>query len=106
MRHSDTDPDAKDLALHFRSPAKAGFRRWKGKPLERTDTDMSKKKESKQFLECPICGARYEGPPATSRIDDRTPICQDCGTRQALTRLGVCEEEQEKILEIIHRNER
>ena len=51
---------------------------------------------------CPICGKIYTGVPAISRTDNVTPICPDCGTRQALESLGVGREEQEKILEIIH----
>ena len=29
-------------------------------------------------------------------------ICPDCGTREALQSIGVCNEEQEKIITIIH----
>ncbi|MDE6501287.1 MAG: hypothetical protein K2L10_04320 [Ruminococcus sp.] len=53
---------------------------------------------------CPLCNAEYQGVPATSRTDNLTPICQDCGIRQSLESIGVPKEEQEKILEIIHRN--
>jgi len=52
---------------------------------------------------CPLCGQQYTGRPALSRIDNLTPICPDCGTRQALQTLGISLEEQEKILESIHR---
>lgn len=52
---------------------------------------------------CPLCGKTYYGHPALSRIDNATPICPDCGTRQALQTLNVGPEEQEAILEIIHR---
>ena len=51
---------------------------------------------------CPICGKLYTGIPATSRTDNITPICPDCGTRQALETLGISQEEQEKILSIMH----
>ncbi len=51
---------------------------------------------------CPICGKLYTGIPATSRIDNFTLICPDCGTRQALETLGISQEEQEKILSIMH----
>ena len=50
---------------------------------------------------CPLCGKSYIGVPAMSRIDNK-PICQDCGTRQALQSIGVEAEEQEKIIQIIH----
>ena len=51
---------------------------------------------------CPICGRPYSGVPALSRTDNKTKICPDCGTRQALESIGVDKEEQEKILSIIH----
>lgn len=50
---------------------------------------------------CPLCGKSYVGVPATLRIDNK-PICQDCGTRQALQSIGVSADEQEKIIQIIH----
>ena len=53
---------------------------------------------------CPVCGQKYNAPAAVSRTDNRTLICPDCGTRQALSSIGISPEEQEKILEIIHRN--
>ena len=51
---------------------------------------------------CPICGQEYTGHPAISRTDNETPICGDCGTRQALTEIGISDEEIEKILDTIH----
>ena len=51
---------------------------------------------------CPLCGCAYTGAPALSRTDNKTLICPDCGTRQALESIGVSKEEQEKILQIIH----
>lgn len=51
---------------------------------------------------CPLCGKTYGEPPAISRTDNETPICPDCGTRQALASIGIGEEEREKILAIIH----
>lgn len=50
---------------------------------------------------CPKCGRVYTEQPATSRVDG-SPICPDCGTREALESLGVGREEQDKILGIIH----
>ena len=55
---------------------------------------------------CPRCGQVYHEPPALSRIDNQTLICPDCGTRQALESIGVSAEEQEQILQTIHRNRR
>ena len=37
---------------------------------------------------CPLCGKTYGEPPALSRTDNSTPICPDCGTRQALDSIG------------------
>ena len=53
---------------------------------------------------CPMCHREDTERPAISRMDGITPICPDCGTRQALGSLGVSAEEQEKILESIHRS--
>lgn len=38
---------------------------------------------------CPMCGRKYDGEPALSRTDGHTPICHDCGQRQALHELGL-----------------
>ncbi len=53
---------------------------------------------------CPCCGMLYSSVPALSRKDNKTLICPDCGTREALESIGVCAEEQEHILDTIHRN--
>ena len=53
---------------------------------------------------CPICGQEYTDRPAISRTDGETPICPDCGTRQALESLGIDTDEQEKIITAIHRS--
>lgn len=58
-----------------------------------------------RFLEertCPRCGRKYTERPALSRLDNNTLICPDCGTREALESMGICIEEQDKILGIIH----
>ena len=64
------------------------------------------KPEIFRISRCPLCGESYIGFPAVSEEDRYTPICGDCGARQALTRLGVSSEEQEEILRIIHRTKR
>lgn len=53
---------------------------------------------------CPYCGQRYTEPSAMSRKDNTTAICPDCGTREALTSIGVAADEQEQILDTIHRS--
>ncbi len=55
---------------------------------------------------CPRCRKAYHGYPATSRLDNETPICSDCGTREALESLGISPEEQEQILSTIHHSMR
>ena len=50
---------------------------------------------------CQKCGQAYTERPAYSRVDG-SPICPDCGTREALESIGVSVEEQDKILGIIH----
>lgn len=52
---------------------------------------------------CPKCGNRYTGHSAVSRADNETLICPDCGTREALATLGVDKEEQQLIINAIHR---
>lgn len=53
---------------------------------------------------CPKCKKIYSEPYAISRVDNETHICSDCGTREALESIGVYKEEQENILNTIHRN--
>ena len=36
--------------------------------------------------ECPICGKIYKEPSAISRKDNKTEICPDCGTKEALNK--------------------
>lgn len=62
------------------------------------------KTEDKQARTCPICGRTYTEWPALSRVDNVTQICPDCGTRQALSSIGVTADETEEILRIIHGN--
>ena len=51
---------------------------------------------------CPLCGKAYTERPALSRKDDKTLICPDCGTREALESIGMDREEQDKVLKAIH----
>ena len=55
---------------------------------------------------CPKCNQHYTGVPALSRKDNKTLICPDCGTREALEIAGVPAEEQAEIIKEIHRKTR
>ena len=55
---------------------------------------------------CPLCGRAYHGAPALSREDNKTLICPDCGTREALDSIGVAPAEQDAIIQVIHRYQR
>ncbi len=35
-------------------------------------------------MKCPICKQQYNGYPALSRKDNKTEICSDCGTKEAI----------------------
>ena len=61
--------------------------------------------EIREIHRCPLCGRVYAEHPAISRTDNRTPICPDCGIRQALSSIGIADDEQETILKIIRRDE-
>ena len=60
-----------------------------------------KKYEDIKTAICPKCGQEYTGRPALSRADNKTMICPE-----ALENIGVGKEEQNEILEIIHRSMR
>lgn len=62
------------------------------------------KTETLKIRICPKCGTRYARTPALSRVDGQTLICPDCGIREALASMGVSLEEQEEIIETIHRS--
>lgn len=55
---------------------------------------------------CPKCGKEYDGYPALSRTDNKTEICPDCGTREALTAAGIDDEKQAAILSAIRDGEK
>lgn len=54
---------------------------------------------------CPKCGRAYRAPSAISRVDNRTPICPECGIREALDSIGCNAEEQDHILGLIREYE-
>ena len=52
---------------------------------------------------CPECGKEYTAHPAVSRKDSTTPICPDCGIRQALAPVIDDPEEIERVIGVVHR---
>lgn len=53
---------------------------------------------------CPRCGCSYRTIPATSREDNQTLICPDCGIREALAAISVPEDEIDAIIKIVHKS--
>jgi len=51
---------------------------------------------------CPLCGKEYTAPPALSRKDNKTAICPDCGTLEALEAAGIAQKDREEVLKKIH----
>lgn len=66
---------------------------------------MKKKDSTIKPVVCLRCGKTYTARPSVSRADGTTLICPDCGTREALESIGVGVEEQDKILDAIHRSQ-
>ena len=56
-----------------------------------------------KIKKCPKCGNTYQGYPALSRKDNKTKICPDCGTREALETIGINAKEQEQIIKAINK---
>ncbi len=70
------------------------------------DYVMSEGEEGKEavnaFKKCPVCGKMYCEPPALSRKDNKTEICPDCGTLEALEAAGASDEMKAEVLAKIH----
>ena len=54
------------------------------------------------MAKCPICGKEYDDRPAISRKDNKTEICPDCGTLEALEAIGATQETKDEVLMTIH----
>lgn len=52
-----------------------------------------------QIKTCPRCGDQYEEFPALSRRDNKTDICSDCGTEEALIDAGLTDMLEETAME-------
>ena len=59
-------------------------------------------KAKREWRWCPECGKYYIGYPAISRKDNKTQICPDCGTMQAMTEAGLSEEVKRQVMATIH----
>lgn len=57
------------------------------------------------FRTCPECGKNYIGAPALSRVDNCTPICPECGSRQALKAMGIKDKEIDEIIDVMREAE-
>lgn len=64
--------------------------------------EINTKGEPEEMRTCPKCGKEYQEHPAISRTDNKTEICPDCGTLEALEAAGISKEAQEEILKTIH----
>lgn len=51
---------------------------------------------------CPICGRDYTEPPALSRRDNKTYICSDCGTMEALAAILRSESPAERTRKAVY----
>ena len=51
---------------------------------------------------CPVCSGPLTEHPALSRRDNKTLICPDCGTREALADFGMDIEDQEGFIAAMH----
>ena len=64
------------------------------------------KSETLHIRICPRCGARYAKDTRPFKGRRQNAYLPDCGTREALASMGVSREEQEEIIETIHRSNR
>ena len=62
--------------------------------------DIVKKLPDERY--CPKCKKVYTGRPALSRADNKTNICPDCGTLEALEAVGASEEAKREVMDAIH----
>ena len=77
-----------------------------GTPYCGSNQNVRRRKDNNSLQKeiCPYFGNIFTDGSALSRKDNKTLFCPDCGTRKALYELGIGSEEQEKILEMIHRS--
>ena len=62
--------------------------------------DIVKKLPDERY--CPKCKKVYTGRPPLSRADNKTNICPDCGTLEALEAVGASEEAKREVMDAIH----
>lgn len=82
------------------SPDEITVRLQRAKPREGADDAV---KAEPDRTVCPRCGKAYTEKPALSRKDNRTLICPDCGTREALESVGIFGKDQDAYLEAVNR---
>lgn len=52
---------------------------------------------------CPVCRKCYTGYSAISRRDNKTMICPDCGTKEAMEDGGFSTDKQSEIPDMVHK---
>lgn len=67
-------------------------------PTAATAKEQDEQNRKEKVAVCPKCGKTYKGYPALSRVDSKTEICPECGTREALAAAGIEAAEQNKII--------
>ena len=91
--------------LRIRHGADFSGNRQELKRIEKEEGSQKNMKDEIRTNEriCPHCGKTYHEYPALSRIDNKTLLCPDCGSREALSEIGISTEEQEAIIATMHR---
>ena len=82
-----------------RKPGKISF---KVTETKTATFEIEAKGEPDIMRTCPKCGKEYQEHPAISRTDNKTEICPDCGTLEALEAAGISKKAQDAILNEIH----
>lgn len=54
---------------------------------------------------CPRCKQEYYGFPAISRVDNKTEICPECGTREAFIFFGFPESDLKEVLVVLRKQQ-
>lgn len=72
------------LPVHKFSGALAGATKFDSASKAKLECSKISDSSFKVLAYCPLCNKEFEGHPAISRFDNKTEICPDCGTKEAL----------------------